>query len=329
MSSYKKWAAFDVISAASVSTLAFSIDEHPMWVYAVDGHYIEPLKVDSLVVSNGERYSIFIRLDKPARNYGVRVASLGQTQLLDTTSMLSYDHRLNFGHSHHVAMNDSGRLMSVPYTNRAGLPTSENVTIFNQAQMISFPPQFPRPPPPVAQTFKLAMGSVVNAYTFALNATPFDHHILEGTNSPLLYQPPSLSNPGGNVTIVTQNDTWVDLVFLVPSFPAPPHPIHKHSNKAFILGMGEGNFTWSTVEEAAVALPEKFNLVDPPYRDTFVSLPATTMPTWLAVRYHVVNPGPFLIHCHIDSHLSGGMAMVILDGVDEWPEVREGQGFWQ
>lgn len=29
-------------------------------------------------------------------------------------------------------------------------------------------------------------------------------------------------------------------------------------------------------------------------------------PTWLALRYHVVNPAAFLLHCHIQVHLRGG-----------------------
>ena len=43
-----KWMALDFISAAGIGTFAVSIDEHPMWIYAVDGAYIEPLKVDAL-----------------------------------------------------------------------------------------------------------------------------------------------------------------------------------------------------------------------------------------------------------------------------------------
>jgi hypothetical protein len=41
------------------------------------------------------------------------------------------------------------------------------------------------------------------------------------------------------------------------------------------------------------------------------------------MRYHVVNPGAWMLHCHIQSHLNGGMAMVILDGIDVWPDVPE------
>lgn len=48
--------------------------------------------------------------------------------------------------------------------------------------------------------------------------------------------------------------------------------------------------------------------------------------TWLALRYQVVNPGAFLFHCHIQTHMSGGMAVVLLDGVDAWPAIPEDAG---
>lgn len=43
----------------------------------------------------------------------------------------------------------------------------------------------------------------------------------------------------------------------------------------------------------------------------------------MALRYEVVNPGPFLFHCHMQTHMSGGMALAFLDGVDQWPELPE------
>jgi hypothetical protein len=41
----------------------------------------------------------------------------------------------------------------------------------------------------------------------------------------------------------------------------------------------------------------------------------------MALRYQVVNPGAFLFHCHIQTHVAGGMAIAIMDGVDKWPTV--------
>ena len=82
MSSGAKWLALDVIHAASFLAFSFSIDQHPMWVYAADGQYIEPMKVDALQLFNGDRYSILVELDKPADYYGIRIASIAAAQLV-------------------------------------------------------------------------------------------------------------------------------------------------------------------------------------------------------------------------------------------------------
>lgn len=283
------------------------------------------MKVDVLTVTNGDRYSVFVELTNPGNKniFGIRVASLSLPQLIDTTAIFLYENEGGYNTHHSPYTNNTIlALKSIPYTNRAGLPTSPNVTVLEHASTTPFPPQFPQPAPEVAQTFFLSNKLVGNSYTWALNITPFSHMTLDNA-PPLLYSPPTLKNGDGNITIVTKNNTWIDLVILTPDLSQPPHPIHKHGNKAFILGAGEGNFTWSTVAEAATAMPQNFNLVNPSYRDGFVTLPSVDKPTWLAVRYKVENPGVWMLHCHIQSHLNGGMAVVILDGVDEWPEVPD------
>jgi FtsP/CotA-like multicopper oxidase with cupredoxin domain len=316
----KKWLALDVISTAGIDTFSFSVDEHPMWVYAVDAHYIEPLEVDVLTVANGDRYSVFIQLNKEGGNYAIRVASKAATQVIDTFAVLAYEDKNPShacGNTTHVEV-----VSSVPSIDRIGEPWGPNVTVFNQAEMKSFPPQFPQPAPAADQTFFMHMGTIKNSFTWALNSTPLYHSMLDDRHQPLLWEPPARTISGeGN--IVTKNNTWIDLVFISHQPLAPPHPIHKHSNKAFILGTGTGFFMWKSVAEAVEEIPQNFNLVDPPFRDGFVVPPSRFEPVWLAVRYQVVNPGAFMLHCHIQSHLNGGMAMVMLDGVDKWPTVPE------
>jgi FtsP/CotA-like multicopper oxidase with cupredoxin domain len=314
-----RWLSFDIISAAGVATLSFSIDEHPMWVYAVDGHYIEPLKVDAVTVANGDRYSVFVQLDKTNGTYGVRVASLSATQLLATTAILSYDG----GYVPDRLKNNTDVVSSNPYIDVSGHLISSDYVMFNQSNMRSFPSRYPQPAPEPDQTFFLHMGTVGNSFTWALNSTPISHPRLDNMDPPLLYDAPNVDRTGGNITIVTKNNTWVDLVMVNHVPGSPPHPIHKHTNKGFILGSGEGEFNWTSVAEAAAAIPQNFDLVTPAFRDGFVVPESGREPTWLAVRYHVVNPGTWLLHCHIQSHLNGGMAMVILDGVDVWPDVPD------
>jgi FtsP/CotA-like multicopper oxidase with cupredoxin domain len=311
----KKWMALDLISTAGIDTFTFSIDEHPMWVYAVDGYYIEPLEVDALDIANGDRYSVFIRLDKPRSNYGMRVASIAATQIIGTTAVLSYG-----GQYYPDRLKNSTQMVSSkPSIDLRGALLSSETSKFNESLQKSFPPQFPQPPPKVDKTFIMNIGTRGTTYTWALNSTrPFP--IEPSHPRPALYSKPQQNN-NDSLIMTTNNNTWVDMIFITHHLFSPPHTIHKHSNKAFVLGYGEGVFNWTTVEQAAAAMPQSFNFVTPPYRDGFVVPASGLEPTWLAVRYHVINPGAFLLHCHIQNHLSGGMTMTILDGVDEWPEV--------
>jgi hypothetical protein len=89
------------------------------------------------------------------------------------------------------------------------------------------------------------------------------------------------------------------------------------------IGRGLGDWNWTSVEDAIKEIPDSFNLENPPRRDAFASPEAAESTAWTVVRYHVSNPGPWLLHCHVNNHVIGGMMVVIQDGVDAWPEVPE------
>jgi len=278
-----------------------------MYVYAVDGSYIEPQLVDAIVATNGDRYSVLVKLERPG-DYAIRVASLIDVQILAGTATLRFSDG-DVPPADHV---------SQPFINEAGVNTSASVRFFNQGGMKSFPPD--RVSQTADQTVKLAIRTAGRSYLWALNDTSYPQRL--DSAEPLLFSPPNLDIQN-NVTISTRNNTWVDIIFEDVVFPMPPHPIHKHGNKMWLIGAGEGRFNYSNVAEALQEIPQNFNLVDPPKRDSLATLPAMTGPVWMAVRYHVNNPGAWLMHCHIQSHLLGGMSVAIQDGVDRWPAVPD------
>ncbi|RJE17284.1 laccase-1, partial [Aspergillus sclerotialis] len=139
--------------------------------------------------------------------------------------------------------------------------------------------------------------------------------------TPLLFEDPS-NVESSDLILKTNSGQWVDLVIKTQGPLAQPHPMHKHSNKAYVLGKGIGNWTWNTVSEAAAALPAgTFNFANPPLRDGYTTTPNEVNSTWMVLRYQVTNPGAFLFHCHVQTHVAGGMAVAMLDGVDDWPKV--------
>ncbi|KAF9883864.1 hypothetical protein FE257_002707 [Aspergillus nanangensis] len=304
----QQWATFHLISAASLKVLVVSIDEHPMYVYEVDGGYIEPQLVHSLTMYNGERYSVMVRLDKEPASYTMRVANSGGNQVISGFASMVYE------------TDEPNPRSSTPYIDYGGRNVSDSVISLNPANLPPFPPISPASS---ADDFHLlTLGRINSSWEWKLDGSSFLPADLDTMRPAILdVDAPQLASA---LKITTNNDTWVDIVFQVhvqdPTPVQPPHPIHKHSNKAFLLGGARGKFQWKSIEEAMQASPGSFYPI-PVYRDSFVTSPAGE--TWIAIRYHVENPGPFLLHCHMQTHLAGGMGMVIMDGVDAWPEVEE------
>ncbi|GLJ23662.1 hypothetical protein SUGI_0448070 [Cryptomeria japonica] len=101
-------------------------------------------------------------------------------------------------------------------------------------------------------------------------------------------------------------NTRVELVLQDTSIVGPEsHPLHLHGFNFFIVGQGVGNYNASSD-------PSKFNLVDPPERNT-VGVPSGG---WVALRFKADNPGVWFMHCHLEAHTSWGlkMAWVVLNG---------------
>ncbi|KDN33748.1 hypothetical protein RSAG8_13161, partial [Rhizoctonia solani AG-8 WAC10335] len=138
--------------------------------------------------------------------------------------------------------------------------------------------------------------------------------------TPLLFQPSEISNLDSKVYFSYANGTLVDLIFTVTAGnPAahPPHPMHKHGVKAWLLGSGTGAFPYATIDEAVNAGYRGINIKNPPLRDDFPTPGDITGKAWMAVRYRSVDPGPVILHCHIDPHLATGMVIVLLEGADK------------
>jgi FtsP/CotA-like multicopper oxidase with cupredoxin domain len=307
--------SYDLISPAGVSTFVFSIDEHPMWVYAVDGRYVTPTQVDALAIANGQRFSVLVKLDQSPGNYNVRSVVTGLNQLLNTTAILSY---VNGPKPAPVSTVGVGSVSSQSYISINGLNATASTTFFNDSLAVPFPPVSPAPF--ADETYILRLNRWNASYRWFLGNDSYPLSLQY--DKPLLFDP-NAQGPNSDLTIRTKNGTWVDLIFSAVGPLQPTHPIHKHSNKFFVIGSGTSEWNYSSVAEAMRSIPQSFNLVNPPIRDTYTTPAAPGGASWLALRYQVVNPGAFMLHCHIQVHLDGGMALALLDGIDEWPEVPD------
>jgi len=283
-----------------------------MWIYEVDGRWIEPQPADAMIMFSGERYSAMVKLDKRPGNYTMRIAGSGLDQVISGYAEMNY---LN------SPIEGLGR-ESAPYIDYGGQKLSESVRELDVTKLTPF-----NHAPPAKEAdalYFLNAGRLGSAWQWTMGAKKLYASDRSAYN-PLIFDLNSLDAQDPDLTIRTKNGSWVDIVVQVGSNPIQPvqtpHSIHKHSNKMYRIGKGLGIFNWTSMPEAIADKPELFNLENPPYRDTFMT--TDEGPMWIAIRYQVIVPGPFMLHCHIETHLEGGMAIVLLDGVDEWPEVPE------
>ncbi|KAG9073613.1 hypothetical protein FS749_014882, partial [Ceratobasidium sp. UAMH 11750] len=141
---------------------------------------------------------------------------------------------------------------------------------------------------------------------------------------PVLFDLNQVKSVDPALKFTTLDEQYVDVIMVITSGnPSlhPPHPIHKHGVKGWFLGWGSGGFPYKTVAEAAAAGLPGLNLVNPQYRDTFVTPPGLGGQNWIAFRFKSSDPGPTFMHCHIDPHLAVGMAALLVEGIDKWPTV--------
>ncbi|KAI2895075.1 hypothetical protein CBS76997_7693 [Aspergillus niger] len=295
---------YDLINIAGSSSLVFSVDEHPLYIYAVDGRYVEPVLVDALTIHIGARYSVMAKLDQAAGNYTVRIANSYANQIINGTAVLSYEAPIEQD------------FVSQPYITEIGTAVSRQTSILDESNLVPFP-AIP-PASDVGRTYILNIHMYNASYRWVLGNDSFPLS-LEHLSTPVLY---NISSIPVQYTLPTLNDTWVDIIFNV-TVDEPQHPLHKHSNKFFVIGEGTGPWTYSSVAEAVEHIPEKFNFVNPQIRDTYPTPNSREGGAWLAIRYYVENPGPFLLHCHVLMHQVGGLDIALLDGIDAWPTVPE------
>lgn len=200
------------------------------------------------------------------------VANAGFNQKIAGFGTLSYTH--THGRS----------VVSTPSINYGGIATSTDVVTLDETVIEMFTPS--QPSEHSDKTYILTAGRIEKAWEWSLNGNHSYGLTLEA-EKPVLWDPQSAAK--SPLAIATKNNTWVDIIFILSgntSTLQPGHPLHKHSNRAYILvsaskyctgscsnsltfdfkGSGTGDFNYTSVADAVKAIPGSFNLINPPMR---------------------------------------------------------------
>ncbi|KAK5070291.1 hypothetical protein LTR51_007990 [Lithohypha guttulata] len=300
------WAAMSFISPSAYAIFVATIDNHKMYVYERNGQYMTPQTVDQVEISPGDRVSFLVKLDQTPGDYTIRIANSGINQVISGFGRLSYK--------------GSAGTLGVAIMNIGGVsPPNSTVTLLDVAS--AAPISAPAVASTADKTFVLNLmknPTAGESWAWTLDGSK-SYQQGNDDQTPFLYSDPN-TIPADDLVLRTNYNDWVDLIVTIAGPLAQPHPIHKHGNKFYVIGSGTGNFNYTSVAQAQAA-GIAFNLANPPYVDGYTSTPAQGTGAWMVFRYQANTPGAWFMHCHIQTHFTGGMAVAILDAVDKWPIV--------
>ncbi|XP_055302470.1 uncharacterized protein LOC129568512 isoform X2 [Sitodiplosis mosellana] len=329
--------------------LEISIDNHTILVIASDGHYIEPVEVDSLVSYAGERFDFIVNTNQPIGNYWVRIKGLMDcderfmkayqgailrytgADIMIPQEKLTYDHK-RIGFQMNSLNRGPNQVDSVAIVEATALEpdTPELLTEHTDYKFYvhydfydkNFP-QFNHPSlysiQSVPNRNNKFFGPQLNEISFRMPSTP----LLMGRDESKFCNRSSLLERNidcetnfcecTHVLQVHLNST-VEVIIVDEGYMYDAnHPFHLHGHHFRVVGMERVKPTGITIDEIR-KLDEsnkmKRRLSGAPIKDT------VTVPDggYTIIRFLANNPGFWLFHCHIDFHVEVGMALIFKVG---------------
>lgn len=307
-----------IASSTALASLNLAIGHHKMVVVEADGNYVSPFTVEDMDIYSGDSYSVLFTTDQNPNNYWISLNVRGrEPQTPPALTILNYH------------PTSPSRLPTSPPPVAPRWDDYAHSKAFSKKILAA--PGSPRPPPTHDRRITLLNTQnyidghtkwAINNVSLVLPSTPYLGSIKYGlanafdAKSPPdgfrqdydVMQPAKNQNSTyGNGVYMLRFNSTIDVILqnanALKANMSEIHPWHLHGHDFWVLGYGEGKFR---EREAA-----KFNVKNPPYRNTAVIFPFG----WTALRFVADNPGVWAFHCHIEPHLHLGMGVVFAEGV--------------
>lgn len=320
------WQYINLLNAGGQYTKLFSIDDHEFYVVAIDGAFVTPEKVSSVVLPVGSRFTICVETRKELHEnshlpFFIRFTATHAPQFVEGLALLIYGRE-----------DDYDKTVISGFLAKSHLDTYSNGVryadldghILNRNHKVIWPQQTK----PFELEYQLqSKGSADVTYPFYLHRYELVLFSMfeDGTklkldmerSTPLLEAFTSMSESEVlGISAVLQppikKGQVVDLI--LNNYKHINHPIHLHGHFVHVISYSDQeNFPFETVESAVNNYYPNINLDNPPYLDVVL----VPVGGHVVLRFEADNPGIWLLHCHNIGHLLGGMGAILLESLTE------------
>ncbi|KAG1899689.1 laccase [Suillus fuscotomentosus] len=264
---------FRLLNMACKPNYVFSIDDHKLIIIEADGQYVEPLIVDSIQIYAAQRYSFILETNRPVDNYWVHAVP-------------------NLGISSMAILRYAGSPDADPEIRLTPKPVALQETDLHPLYL-PLPMLLQEDGATIKLNIVLAQNEtnfnfLVNGVQYTSPTIPVLLQLLNGDVST------SEMAPNGSIYFLPRNRV-IEISWIPDLAPARPHPFHLHGHKFAVIRSAGSS---------------RYNYINPVLRDT---VNTGFIGDYVTIRFITDNPGPWLLHCHIDWHLYSGMALVFAE----------------
>lgn len=292
----------------------FYIEDHTFQIVEIDGVYTEPTEASILYIAVAQRYTILLTT-KDTANENYAVVTMADSTLLDT---IPSDLVLN--NTNWLQYNTSAAYPQANIT----VSVSSDLNPFDDSTLVPYDhmPLLENP----SQSINLAvvMQDLINGFDYAfLNNISYT-----APKVPTLYSVLSAGDLATDAavygeythSIVLDHNDVVEII--LNNNDTGSHPFHLHGHQFQVLtrypAYGANFFEFADAPD-----PLPYNASNstafpmyPARRDTLVLPPQG----YFVIRFVADNPGVWLFHCHIDYHLSQGLALSFVEAPQQMQE---------
>ncbi|KAE8713198.1 Laccase-11 [Hibiscus syriacus] len=275
-----------IINAALNDELFFSIAGHNVTVVEIDAVYTKPFTTRVILIAPGQTTNVLIKADQPPSRY-----FMAARPFMDAP--VPVDNKTVTGILQYKGIPDTV-LPSMP---KLPAPNNTNVaSSYNKRLKSLNTPQFPaKVPLKVDRHLFYTIGLGANPCSTCQNGT----QLTASLNNITFVMP--------KVGLLQAHYFNIKGVFK-PDFPDRPPVPFNYTGAPLTANIGTSLGTRLN--------PTKFNLVDPPERNT-VGVPTGG---WTAIRFRADNPGVWFMHCHLELHTMWGLKMAFVVENGKSPE---------
>nr|BAO09161.1 laccase4 [Agaricus brasiliensis] len=272
---------FRLVSMSCAPNYVFSIDGHNLTIIETEGVATSPLVVDSIRILAGQRYSFVLHADQTADNYWIRaLPSSGNNGLEEgfdggiNSAILRYEGAAE----KEPKSPQQNSTMPLLETN---LHPAHPETVPDADERLFFTLQIDNTAPSRSRWR-------FNDTAFAEPEVPVLLQILSGVTDPAELL------PKGSIYRLEKNRTYQ--LDIQNGLVGGPHPFHLHGHEFWVIRSADNDH----------------DNINPIKRDT-VSGGTLDNGGVFSIRFTTDNPGPWILHCHIDFHLRDGLAIVLAE----------------